>query len=263
MVERSKCQKQCSPFLSFWSAIFFLLAIATLDKLGLAQAPGTASPSFDVASVRPSHECAGFFMSPPGSRSFSVRNASMAFLIGMAYRVGNDQIEKNPSWIDSECYVISARAEGDGDLGNDQLRLLLQNLLSQRFHLSLHREMKDFSGYALVVAKDGPKLDATKGVTVPGYIGRDGLRVRNTSTGALATMLVHTVGAHVVDKTGLTGRYDINLSFAPNASLATTDSSLPSIFTAVQEQLGLKLIPEKVPVEMLVVDHVEKVPTEN
>jgi uncharacterized protein (TIGR03435 family) len=202
-------------------------------------------------------------MSPPGTRSFSVTNASMAFLIGMAYKAGNDQIVKNPGWIDSECYAISAKAEGDGSLGNDELRLLLQNLLVQRFHLALHREMKDFSGYALVLAKDGPKLEATKGGAASGHIGAEGLQARNMPMGSLATMIVHTVGAHVIDKTGLTGRYDINLSFAPNTSLAATDSSLPSIFTAFQEQLGLKLVPEKVPVEMIVIDNLEKTPTEN
>jgi uncharacterized protein (TIGR03435 family) len=188
----------------------------------------------------------------------------MAFLIGMAYKVGDDQIEKNPSWIESECYSISARAEGSGSLENDRLRVLLQNLLSQRFHLALHREVKDFSGYALVVAKDGPKLDATKGISAPGHIGPDGLLLaRNISMRSLASMLPRAVGAHVVDETGLTGRYDITLRFAPDAPLAATGSSLPSIFTALQEQLGLKLMAQRVPVEMLVIDHVEKVPTEN
>ena len=181
----------------------------------------------------------------------------------MAYGVGDDQIEKNPSWIESECYEISAKAAGDGSLGNDQLRLLLQNLLSQRFHLVLHRKEKEFSGYALIVAKDGPRLDATKGGPATGRMGSAGLRARNMPMNSLSTMLVHSVGAHVIDETGLTGRYDIDLSFAPNASSGDTDSTLPSIFTALQEQLGLKLISKKIPVEILVIDHVEKIPTEN
>ena len=168
----------------------------------------------------------------------------MAFLIGMAYKAGDDQIEKNPNWIESECYDISARADGEGSLGNDQLRLLLQNLLSQRFHLALHREVKDFSGYGLVVAKNGPKLDATKGGPAEGNIDANGLRARNVSM-------------------ALTGRYDINLSFAADLSVTSSDSSLPSVFTALQEQLGLKLLSEKVPVEMLIIDHIEMAPTEN
>jgi uncharacterized protein (TIGR03435 family) len=187
----------------------------------------------------------------------------MAFLIGMAYKAGDDQIEKNPNWIESECYDISARADGEGSLGNDQLRLLLQNLLSQRFHLALHREVKDFSGYGLVVAKNGPKLDATKGGPAEGNIDANGLRARNVSMGSLASMLRRVVGEHVVDKTALTGRYDINLSVAADLSVTSSDSSLPSVFTALQEQLGLKLMSEKVPVEMLIIDHIEMAPTEN
>jgi len=202
-------------------------------------------------------------MSPPGARLFSISNASMAFLIGMAYKAADDQIVKNPSWIESECYSISARAEGDGSLGSGQLRLLLQNLLAQRFRLALHREVQDFPGYALVVAKNGPKLEATKGVSATGSVGSDRLRARNISMGSLASMLRRPAGAHVIDKTGVTGNYDIDLSFAPDAPSSPTDSTLPSIFTALQGQLGLKLMPEKVPVEMLVIDHVEKAPTEN
>ena len=88
----------------------------------------------------------------------------------------------------------------------------------------------------------------------------DGLRAQNIPMRSLAAMLSHPIGGPVVDKTEIAGNYDFKLSYAPEGA---TDSTLPSIFTAVQDQLGLKLEPQKVPVEMLVIDHVEKVPTEN
>jgi len=202
-------------------------------------------------------------MSPQGSRYFSITNASMSFLIGMAYGIGDDQLVKNPIWIETECYSITARAAGTGSLSNDRLKALLQNLLAQRFHLAVHTEVKEFSGYALMVAKGGPKLTPTKGGRGAGSIRMDGLRAQNIPLSSLAKMLTHPVGGHVIDKTGIPGRYDINISFVPDASLAPTDSSLPSIFTALQEQLGLKLVAQKIPIKMLYIDHVEKVPTEN
>lgn len=140
---------------------------------------------------------------------------------------------------------------------------MLQNLLAQRFHLAAHREVKEVNGYTLLVANGGPKLEASKGGAANGHIGPDGLTARNVPLSALAAILMHTVGAHIVDHTGLKGSYDIHLSFAPDASLTATDSALPSVFTALQEQLGLKLVAQKVPVEMLVIDRMEKIPTEN
>ena len=223
-----------------------------------------AAPAFEVASVRQSQDCTGFSMTPPGERLFTIKNVSMAFLIGMAYGVGNDQIVKDPSWIESECYAISARASGEGKLSNDQLKLMLQDLLMQRFHLTLHHETKELRGYVLVIGKDGPRLETSKGGAATGRIGMDGLHAQNMPLGAFVKLLTHPARAHVVDGTMLTGRYDIDLSFANDSSEATTGSSpLPSLFTAVQEQLGLKLVPKEVPVDMLVIDHVEKVPVEN
>lgn len=208
-------------------------------------------------------KCGMVSMSPQGSRYFSAINVSMSFLITWAYGIGDDQLVKNSGWIETECYSITARAAGTGTLSYDQLKPLLQNLLAQRFGLTVHSEVKEFSGYALVVAKGGPKLTPTKGGHATGYIRMDGLRAQNIPLTSLAGMLTHAVGGHIIDETGITGRYDINISFVPDASLAPTDSSLPSIFTALPQQLGLKLVSQKVPVKMLYIDHVDKVPTEN
>jgi uncharacterized protein (TIGR03435 family) len=252
----------------------FVLALAVLVFLMLllaahnlqAQTPATSQPtaaptSFEVASIRPAKDCTGpWAISPSGSRIYTMPKVSMAYLIGVAYGVGDDQIDKNPKWISEECYSVSARATGEGNLPNAQLKVLLQDMLAQRFHLAVHREVRDFSGYALVVAKGGPQLTPSKGVSATGSIWTYGVKARNISMTSFSSMLKSATGAHVADKTGLTDKYDIDLSFAPADS---TDSTLPSIFTAIQEQLGLKLEPQKVPVSMVIIDHVDRFATEN
>lgn len=185
----------------------------------------------------------------------------MEVLIEYAFGVDDKQISgENLGWIDSELFDVEAKPEGDAILSYEQVKPLLQNLLRQRFKLAFHREQKDFRGYGLMVAKSGSKLQASKEPSSGVYILRDGLRGRGIPVTVLASMLARPVGQPVVDKTGITGNYNIVLNFAPEGS---TDSTLPSIFTALQEQLGLKLEPQKVPVEMLAIDHLEKVPSEN
>lgn len=257
------CVEVCSLVPRIAPAILLLTLIAVWPDAGAAQSAIGPAPSFDVASVRIAKDCTGFSMSPPGARLFNVSHASMVYLLGLAYRVGVDQIEIKPEWVDATCYDVNARAEGEGPLGNDQLRALLQNLLAQRFQLAQHREVKQINGYALVVANGGPKLQASKGGAATGHIGPDGLMARNFPLNALASILMHTVGAHVVDETGLQGSYDIDLSFTPDVDMAPKNSDLPSVFTALQQQLGLKLVAEKVSVSMLVIDHIERIPTEN
>jgi uncharacterized protein (TIGR03435 family) len=226
-----------------------------------AQAPATA-PSFEVASVREVPAGHGYTsISPSGDRRFSAQNASMKLLIQMAFGINDNQISgNNLDWLDSEFYDVEAAPEGDVSLSYEQLRLPLQQLLAQRFHLVFHHQSKNMQGYALVVAKGGSKLTAAKDTSASGYILRDGLRSPSTSMRSLASMLAHPLGRPVMNKTDIAGNYEIKLSFAPDGS---TDSPYPSIFTAVQEQLGLKLEPQKVPVEMLVIDHLEQTPSPN
>jgi uncharacterized protein (TIGR03435 family) len=221
-----------------------------------------AQPSFEVASVKltPPGGDGMFHMSSPGAANFNVTNITMENLISFAFGVDSDRVSGKQNWLGSESYDVSAKAEGGREIPADQLKLMLQQLLADRFKLSLHREMKDTQGYALVIAKDGQKLDPSKGGPSRGDILRGGLRLQNLSVQVLAGMLTCPTGRPVVDETGIKGNFDIKLEYAPEGA---TDSPLPSIFTALQEQLGLKLTPQKVPVEMLVVDHVERVPTEN
>jgi uncharacterized protein (TIGR03435 family) len=247
---------------------FVTIGVAGLLALGVMIAPRslargqTARPSFEVASVKlkPPGSTGLMSISPPGAGRFTATNVTLELLIGMAFGVDSDRISGQPNWLSSAQYDVIAKPEGDGGLTSEQLKPLLQQLLEQRFKLAIHREMKDFQGYALVVANGGPRLQASQGSSGHAYILRGGLRCQSVSVDALAGMLSRPAGRPVVDATGLKGNYDITLDYAPEGA---ADSSLPSLFTALQEQLGLKLVPRKVPAGMLVIDHVERVPTEN
>lgn len=225
-------------------------------------AAAMAQPSFEVASVRvtPPDRVGYTSISPSGAGTFAATNVTLEVLIGLAYGMDSNLISGKQNWLGSQSYDVSAKPEGAQGLSYEQLRPMLQKLLAERFKLRVHREVKDSSGYALVVAKDGPKLQATKGDPPRPMILKNGLRANNVSMETFASMLARPTGREVVDKTGLQGNFDFKLDYAPEGA---TDSSLPSIFTALQEQLGLKLTPQKVPVETLVIDWVERVPTEN
>jgi uncharacterized protein (TIGR03435 family) len=179
----------------------------------------------------------------------------LELLIEIAFGVPDTQISGAPSWLGSERYDVNAKAVDGVSLTYDQLKPRLQQLLVQRFKLATHRETKIFDGYALIVAKGGPKLQPTKGSTAQGIIYPSGLRIPNATMEGLASWLTGPTGRHVIDKIGIEGNYDIQLEYAP---LGSDDTFLPSIFTAVQKQLGLKLEHQKVPVEILVIDHVER-----
>ena len=215
---------------------------------------------FEVASIRliPDNDVvplAGSPLSPPGAGQFTMREVTLALAIAWAFKTDQDHISGGAGWLNSQYYEISAKPEGDVGLSYDQLRPLVQQLLEERFHLVYHRETKEVKGYALVVAKGGPKLKASTGKGSFGYIFTNRIRAQNRNAQDLAGLLAIRLHEPVVDKTGLTGNFDFDVSFAPTEG---SDSSLPSIFTAVEEQLGLKLINQKVPVEMFVIDHVEK-----
>lgn len=246
-------------FLGRTRRLAWTLAVSWIAIAGRAQAP--TSSSFEVASVRPSPRGHGYTsVSPPGSTQFNAKNASMKLLLGMAFGVSSNQISATMGWIDDQYYDVEAKPEGDSGLSYEQLQAPLRQLLVQRFQLAFHRESKEVSGYAMVVGKNGSRLEKGKDGPATGYILPDGLRGSAMSMRSLAAMLAISVGRPVVDRTGIAGNYDVDLKFAPNGA---TDSQLPSIFTALQEQFGLKLEPQKVSLEVVVIDHLEKTPSEN
>jgi uncharacterized protein (TIGR03435 family) len=225
-------------------------------------AAAVAQPSFEVASIRliPPDKAGYTVISPSGAGTFTATNVTLEVLIGMAYGINSNLISTKQKWIESQSYDVSAKPEGAQGLTYEQLRPMLQKLLEERFKLKVHRESKDSQGYALLVAKDGPKLQATQGGQAKPMILKNGLRANNVSMATFAWMLSRPTGRQVVDKTGIPGNFDFKLDYAPEG---VTDSSLPSVFTALQEQLGLKLTPQKVSVETLVIDSAKRVPTEN
>jgi uncharacterized protein (TIGR03435 family) len=213
-------------------------------------------------------------------------------LIQLAYGVKQIQIVGAPSWAHSDLYRIDAKASSDATF--EQMRPMLQSLLTDRFKLKFRREVREATVYELVIAKGGPRIEPVKAgncVTVDpnGPLPPLGSKIcggftRGMMTNApeqkdriqgfgipmleLVEFLSDEVGRTVLDKTGLTGLFDVQLEFVPAKTLASSlpaapvTFSGPSIFTALQEQLGLRLEPAKGPMEFLIVDHVER-PTAN
>jgi len=255
-----------------------------------AQRPGPRVPQFDVVSVKPSKSVTGYFRSGSTPDGISVVNTSLLMLIRQAYGLfnsGDDRILGVPSWVKADRFDIEAKVNGaDVDdlhkLNRDQRGLMLQALLADRFQFKAHRESRELPAYYLVIAKGGPKLkEATSGETDANGANAGMMRMtRGQLTGhtvAISNMLsalTQITGRTVLDKTGLSGRYDVNLTWTPDEPAATagsdgagqtastTSESGPSIFTAIQDQLGLKLESGKGPVDCLVVDHVAP-PSEN
>jgi uncharacterized protein (TIGR03435 family) len=166
--------------------------------------------------------------------------------------------------MDSEPYDIVATLEPN--TGKEKIPLLLQKLLEERFKLSVGYESKTVQTYALTVGPGGPKFDkATEDSPVANYNLHGAIQGTKMPTGMLAELLTRQTGLPVVDETGLTGPFVIKLKWEPEETRANgnSDPMGPSIYTALQEQLGLKLVSKKNPVEYLVVQHAERVPTEN
>jgi uncharacterized protein (TIGR03435 family) len=236
-----------------------LTALALLSAAAWAQRSETL-PSFEVASIRLSTDKTGFMtFGPLGTGTYTIGGVMLYGLVQQAYQVPYEQISGIEK-LGSERYDVTAKAGPGVLLTPENLAPRMQRLLAERFKLAVHKENKVFDGYALVVGKGGPRLTPTAGGQPGGSIFPGGLRLMNTPVSSFATSLRSLAGRPVVDKTGTEGKYDFTLSFA---RLDDPDSTLPSFFTALQEQLGLKLEPAKVPLDLVVIDHVERIPTEN
>ena len=250
-------------------------------------APAAKLPAFDVISVKTNNSAAHRMMinfSPDGIR---VSNIPVEFILRDAFGVNEDQIINPPGWAKSVAYDIEAKVAPEDvpalkNLDREQRAKMMLNILADRFKLAYHRETRTLPEYALVVAKSGPKLEEFKATTDENGKPR-GNWIRMSDSSLTATgidmpsftrLLADRIHRPVVDKTGLTGKYTFKLELAnephdgegpggpphdagPGASSASADTG-PSIFTALQEQLGLKLDSEKGPVEVIVIDHLEQ-----
>jgi uncharacterized protein (TIGR03435 family) len=244
-----------------------ILAAALSCFQAATQTPPAPQPEFEAVSIHlvdphTADDPSRSSMSSFPTNLFTMKSAPLTFLIQFAYKIDRQEyILAAPDWMDSQEYDVSAKVEGNQQLTLEQMRPMLQHLLEQRFHLAFHRETKMTSGFALIVAKGGPKLQPSKDDSKPSaQMLPNRLDATHMDIEHFAGVLAHRAGQPVVDKTGLAGTYDFKLSYAPAND---PNSSLPDFFTALQEQLGLKLQPEKIPVDFLVIDHADKIPTEN
>jgi uncharacterized protein (TIGR03435 family) len=201
--------------------------------------------------------------SSPRRIPIPAHDLSLQFLIQMAWGVEANQLTGKPSWLDSDYYDLEAKPEEGVILSPDELKPRLQSLLAERFHLATHCETKMVRGYALVVAKGGPKLQPTKGSKFPNWrvdTSAGHLEGLDWSLPFLATMLQRATKIPVDDETIIAGSFDIKLQYAPDSD---QDSALPSLFTALRETLGLELKAQQVPMQILVIDHIDRVPAAN
>jgi uncharacterized protein (TIGR03435 family) len=226
--------------------------VLALTAIGLASLiPAQTRPAFEVASVKPADPGTGvgsWTQSSLGEFSFI---GSLHSLIKKAYDVEDFRISGEPKWLDADMFRIDAKP------GGAQANLMLQTLLADRFKLAVRHETKELPVYALVVGKYGPKLEKDETGTSGMASGRGMLR-GTMDIAALASSLSTTLGRQVVDKTDLKGPYRFSLKWTPDDEPAPATGNAPSLVTAIQEQLGLKLESTKGLVDVLVIDHAEK-----
>jgi uncharacterized protein (TIGR03435 family) len=242
-----------------------------VPPLAQVEAAATQSLEWDVISVRPTQNCtmgSGMQVMRDGVHVFCL---PVRALIQIAWAINeSSRVLGVPAWASEITYNIDAKVAGEDAAAFGKLRVgernrMLQALLQHRFNLKAHLDSRELPVYDLVVAKGGPKLkEASPDEAAKAMLwlrSRGEIDSTSMPLHSLPSMLARELDRPVVDKTGLTGNYDFTLRFAP-AMEATSDSQDPSIFTAVQEQLGLTLELSKAPLDVLVIDHLEK-PTEN
>jgi uncharacterized protein (TIGR03435 family) len=233
-----------------------------------------AQSQFDVVSVKPSapdeHNSFMFRPQPGGLRAAGI---PLKMLIMESYDLKAFQVSGGPGWIATERWDVLAKADGvEGQIPMAQMRPMLQVMIADRFKLKFHKETKEMPVYALVVEKNGLKMVTHVGTEQQFRFGDGSLIVKRGGIAALAVWLSRQLGRVVIDKTDLRGEYDYKLEWTPDPGQGGAesiglppepprphaDTNGPSIFTALQEQVGLRLVSQKGPVEIVVIDSVEK-----
>ena len=266
-------------------ALQIVLSACLIAVVGMAQTP-SSPPKFDAASIKLHPNCTDRGGIPPPGRLRMVCTTARDMVMA-AYSEGPTaqrlSVLGGPPWIDSDMYDVDAKPENANATVMEMYGPMLRGLLEDRFHVKVHKEVREVPIYSLVVGKNGPKLRAAKpgscvpldmdhlpapGQPIPSICGRIPIQRNGTKTVLSAygitlprfagRALLGSVDRPVFDKTGIEGMFDIHLEFS------TDDSDLlaPSIYLAVQDQLGLKLVPDKGPMEVLVIDQIER-PSEN
>jgi uncharacterized protein (TIGR03435 family) len=241
-----------------------------------------AQSAFEVATIKPADpNSQGRYIRMQSFNRFYAKGFTLQALVAAAYSLNPRAISGGSAWTDSDRYDILASTPGDVQPNLDQQMAMLRKLLADRFQLAFHREQKEFPVYALTVAKGGPKLKLSTAPpgALPELINtifpdeKGGVHVllpaRNATIAQLAAMMQRTVlDRPVVDNAGLSGPFDFDLEWTPDDSQfsgtlpLSVESTKPSLFSAMQEQLGLRLEATRGPIEALVIDRVER-PSEN
>ncbi|HXS96647.1 MAG TPA: TIGR03435 family protein [Candidatus Limnocylindrales bacterium] len=246
-----------SPAPSSGGGPFVVMRLCGLATL-LVAAAVAQPPSFDVASVKPNSSGSRITIGGGLRNSgYSVENITLRSLFAAAFGMPVSRII-GPDWMDTARFDIQAKAPAGTP--DRQLALMLQTLLAVRFHSVNHREARDLPAYDMLVAKGGLKAQLHDPAHPPARTGRVSFSAQGATMANLADQLARVIGQPVIDRTGAEGRYDYAVSYAPLSTSA--DDGRPDIFAAVEQQLGVKLVPRKQPLEVLVIDHVER-PTEN
>jgi uncharacterized protein (TIGR03435 family) len=262
------------------------LSVSGAFAQATAPAPNEAKPSqptsdrpkfdaFEVATIKPigPDEEKGRYITMQGTHRFVVKDYTLKLLIAAAYDLNPKTISGGPTWVESDHYNVLAETPGEIRPSRDEQMTMLRTLLADRFKLTFHREAKDFSIFELQVIKSGPKLKPPAAPDQPAAVGpgvvypqRIVLPGRNATMGEFASLLQRAIlDRPVVDKTGLPGRYDFDLEWAPDETqfggdvpVASPDAPSPPLFRAIQDQLGLRLVATRGPVDALIVNTAER-----
>ena len=239
-------------------------------------APANTSPEFDVATIKASNpEMPGKQFMAKG-HEFVTINTTLNDLITFAYGVHARQVAGGPAWMASEKFDLNGKSAGESQPTDAQWKNMIRKLLEDRFKFTYHREPRALPVYALTVAKSGPKLTMSEadpnGLPGIGFRGFGNMPVSNATMADFAAMMQGAVlDRPMIDRTGLKGRYDFTLKWTPDdsqfigmrpprMSMPGSDdpNAPPNLFAAIQEELGLRLEATKAPVDVMIIDHVEK-----
>jgi uncharacterized protein (TIGR03435 family) len=264
--------------------VFLCLTLPSFAQT--APAPATAAPAtgkplaYEAVAIKPHKTVLDNNMSSRGTvDGFSTSGMTIPVLLQSAFNLKTrDQIIGLPSWAASDSFDIEAKMDADTAAALQKLpkeerrparQQMMQALLADRFQLKVHHESRELPIYNLVAAKSGVKMKSSTSDSSGSSMSDKSFTAHGLPLEAIVFYFSNIVGRQVVDKTGLTGNYDFTLTWTPDemrapsdASAATAADSGPSIFSAIEEQLGLKLVSAKGPVDVIVVDHVER-PSEN
>ena len=239
-----------------------------LQALAVVALTAQETERFEVISIRPHPEPIGLVRDSVEGIRYVAEGRSLLSLIEDAYSMQRFQISGGPGWLTSAYFDVDARASGNQPLSWERARPMLKSMLAERFQLKVQHAMREVPCYDLVIASGGSKLrESADGGPASGVaVSADptGVHVRAASATMvrLATNIAVYAGRPIVDKTGLRGRYRIELDYASESSQDAVNGTLATLFTALQEQLGLKLVPSHTTMDTLVIQSVEK-PSEN